>query len=186
MLARVLRRLQVVQDPLVDVAAMLATVQLGVQTDLGGRGEIVEDLASGGVHGGAAAMSFVDDDRIDEAGREVAVELLALIGVGDRLVVNEIDLVSGVDAPRLVERESQILQVPVRSLDGLGRVGAGDLYLAIRHRFAVSVLSVQVRLGEADPIPATPLGPIHSLVGMASQRGRVVAITRIEGDPDTA
>jgi hypothetical protein len=48
--------------------------------------EVVEDLAPGGVFGGAAAVALVDDDQVEEVGRELAVELLPVLRAGDGLV----------------------------------------------------------------------------------------------------
>jgi hypothetical protein len=39
--------------------------------------EVVEDLAPGGVFGGAAAVAFVDDDQVEEVGRELLVDVLS-------------------------------------------------------------------------------------------------------------
>ena len=77
----------------------------GGEADLRGAGEVFEDLAPGRILGGAAAMALVDDDQVEEAGRELAEELLPLLRAGDRLIEAEIDLVGGVDAALLVERE---------------------------------------------------------------------------------
>ena len=40
--------------------------------DLSGGGEVFEDLAPGGILGRAAAVTFVDDDEVEEARREFA------------------------------------------------------------------------------------------------------------------
>ena len=85
------------------------------------RGEIFEDFPPGRILGGAAAMALVDHDQVEEAGRELAEELLALLRAGDRLIEAEIDLVGGVDAALLVERQwSGRSSVPSCALDGLG------------------------------------------------------------------
>ena len=80
----------------------------GGQADLRGRGEVVEDLAPGGVLGRAAAVALVDHDQVEEAGRELAEELLPLLRAGDRLIEAEIDLVGGVDPALLVDGGRQI------------------------------------------------------------------------------
>ena len=87
----------------VDVGDVLGFLRRGGQADLRGGGEVLEDLAPGGVLGGAAAVALVDHDQVEEAGRELAEELLPLLRAGDRLVEAEIDLVGGVDAALLVE-----------------------------------------------------------------------------------
>ena len=92
----------------VDVGDVLRLLRRGGQADLRGAGEVLEDLAPGRVLGRAAAVALVDDDQVEEAGRELAEELLPLLRAGDRLVEAEIDLVGRVDAALLVEREWQI------------------------------------------------------------------------------
>ena len=71
-------------------------------------GEIFEDFPPGRILGGAAAMAFVDHDQVEEAGRELAKELLPLLRAGDRLIEPEIDFVGGVDPALLVERQRQV------------------------------------------------------------------------------
>ncbi len=82
----------------VDVGDVLRLLRRGGQADLGGGGEVVEDLPPRGVLGGAAAVALVDDDEVEEVGRELAEELLAILRAGDGLVEREVDLVGGVDA----------------------------------------------------------------------------------------
>ena len=48
-------------------------------------------------------MALVDHDQVEEAGRELAEELLPLLRAGDRLVEAEIDFVGGVDAAFFVD-----------------------------------------------------------------------------------
>ena len=91
-----------------DVGDVLGLLRRGGQADLRGAGEVVEDLAPGGILGGAAAVALVDDDQVEEAGRELPEELLALLRAGDRLVEAEIDLIGRVDAALLVEGERQV------------------------------------------------------------------------------
>ena len=83
----------------VDVGDVLGFLRRGGEADLGGAGEVFEDLAPGGIFGRAAAMALVDDDEVEEVRRELAEELLAFFRAGDGLVEAEIDLVGGVDAP---------------------------------------------------------------------------------------
>ena len=49
------------------------------QSDLGSSGEIFKDLPPGGIIGGATSMTFVDDDQVKKAGREIPEDLLALL-----------------------------------------------------------------------------------------------------------
>ena len=65
-------------------------------------------------------MALVDDDQVEEAGRELAEKLLAFLRAGDGLVEPEIDLVGGVDAALLVERRGEFDFGAVLALDGLG------------------------------------------------------------------
>jgi hypothetical protein len=51
----------------------------------------------GGVFRRAAAMAFVDDDQIEEIGRELLVDVLLFLGAGDRLVERQVDFVGLVD-----------------------------------------------------------------------------------------
>ena len=71
-------------------------------------GEIFEDFAPGRILGGAAAVALVDHDQVEEAGRELAEQLLAFLRAGDRLVQAEIDLVGRVDAAFLVDGGRQL------------------------------------------------------------------------------
>src|SRR6056297_1114941 len=75
-------------------------------------------------------MTLVDHDEVEEAGRELAEQLLPFLRPGDGLVETEIDLVGCVDAALLVQRDGQILRAAVLPLDGLG-VGR-----ELRHRSA--------------------------------------------------
>jgi hypothetical protein len=58
----------------------------GGEADLRGTGKILQDLAPGRVLGGAAAVTLVDDDQIEKAGRKLAEELLPLFRAGDGLI----------------------------------------------------------------------------------------------------
>ena len=77
----------------VDVGDVFGLLRRGGQADLGGGGEVVEDLAPGGILGRAAAVALVDDDQVEEAGRELAEQLLPFLRAGDRLIEAEVDLV---------------------------------------------------------------------------------------------
>ena len=125
---------------IVDVGDVFGLLRRGGEADLRGGGEIVEDFPPGRILGRAAAMAFVDHDQVEEAGRELAIELLALLRPGDRLIEAEIDFEGGVDAPLPVEREGQIDLGAVLPLDGLG-VGR-----ELRHRRAERAEVVHHRL----------------------------------------
>ena len=91
---------------IVDVGDVFGLLRRGGHADLRGSREIFEDFPPGRILGGAAAMALVDHDQVEEAGRELAEQLLPLLRAGDRLIEAEIDLEGGVDPPLLVERES--------------------------------------------------------------------------------
>ena len=85
-------------------------------------------------------MAFVDDDQVEEAGRELAIELLPFLRPGDRLIEPEIDLEGGFDPPLLVERQCQVDLGAVMPLDGLG------VRRKLRHRRAERAEIVHHRL----------------------------------------
>ena len=82
----------------IDVGDVFGFFRCRGQADLGGAGEPGEDLAPGRVLGGAAAMALVDDDQVEELGRELLEQLLALVRPGDRLIKAEVDFVGRIDA----------------------------------------------------------------------------------------
>ena len=86
----------------VDVGNVFGFLWRGGETDLGGRGEIIEDLPPGGILRRAAAVAFVDHDEVEEVRREFTVELLPLLRAGDGLIERKVDLVGRVDAPMLL------------------------------------------------------------------------------------
>ena len=104
----------------VDVGDVLGFLRRGGEADLGGRREVFENLAPGGIFGGAAAMALVDDDQIEEVRRELLVDVLLFLGAGDGLVEAEVDLVGLVDRAvgDLGHRLTEGLEVV-----GLGLVG---------------------------------------------------------------
>ena len=91
-----------------DVGDVFGFLGRGGEADLGGGREVFEDLAPGGILGGAAAVALVDDDQVEEAGRELAEDLLPFFRAGDGLVQAEIDFVGGVDAALLVDGGRQL------------------------------------------------------------------------------
>ena len=82
--------------------------------------EVVQNLTPGGILGGAAAMALIDDDQVEEVRRELAEQLLPLLGTSDGLVEPEVDLVRGIDPSLLVERRGQVNLGAVLAFDGLG------------------------------------------------------------------
>src|SRR5690606_4003585 len=102
-----------------DVRDVLGFLGRRREADLRGGREVLQDLTPCGILGGAAAVALVDDDEIEEAGRELAVELLAVLGAGDRLVETEVDLVRSVDAALLVQGGNESRGLAAVPLDGL-------------------------------------------------------------------
>src|SRR6266403_3378040 len=101
----------------------LVSLGVAVRPILGGRGEIFEDFPPRRILGRAAAMALVDHDQVEEAGRELAEQLLPLLRAGDRLIKAEIDLVGFVDRAAWVEGGGQVGDGAIRFLDGV-RPGA--------------------------------------------------------------
>ena len=103
-----------------DVGNVLGFLGRGGEADLRGRGEVFQHLAPRGVIGGAAAVALVDDDQVEEVGRELLVDVLLLLGAGDGLVEAEVDLERLVDRAvgDLGHRLTERLEVV-----GLGLVG---------------------------------------------------------------
>ena len=58
----------------IDVGNVSGFLGRGGQADLRGRREVLQNLPPGRILGGAATMALVDDDEIEEAGRELAKE----------------------------------------------------------------------------------------------------------------
>ena len=77
-----------------DVGGLLGR---GRQADLGGGAEVAEDVAPGRVFGGAAAVALVDDDEVEEVGRELLVDVALFFRAADGLVQRQVDLVALVD-----------------------------------------------------------------------------------------
>lgn len=105
---------------IVDVGDVPRLLRRRGEADLRGGGEVFEYLAPSGVLGGAAAVAFVDDDQVEEAGGEFPKQLLPLLRAGDRLVEAEIDFVGGVDQALAVHRCGDLGDRAVIALDGLG------------------------------------------------------------------
>ena len=103
-----------------DVGDVLGFLRRGGEADLGGRREVFEHLAPGGIIGGAAAVALVHDDEVEEVGRELLVDVLLFLGAGDGLVEAEVDLEGLVDRAvgDLGHRLTERLEVV-----GLGLVG---------------------------------------------------------------
>ena len=75
-----------------DVGDVLRFLGRGGEADLRGGGEVFEHLAPGRIVGGAAAVTLVDDDQVEEVRRELLVDVLLFLRAGDGLVEAEVDL----------------------------------------------------------------------------------------------
>ena len=81
----------------IDIGNVGGFLRRGGQADLGGGGEVLENLAPGGVLGGAAAVALVHDDQVEEVRRELLVDVLLFLGAGDRLIERQVDFEGFVD-----------------------------------------------------------------------------------------
>ncbi len=129
----------------VDIGDVFRLLRRGGEADLGGGGEVVEDLPPGGILCRAAPVTFVDDDEVEKVAGELPVELLAFLGAGDGLVECKVNLVGGVDAPMLLVYRCRELHFgAIVALDGL-RAGA-----ELRHGGAEGAEVVHHRLVDED------------------------------------
>ena len=87
----------------VDVGDVLRLLRRRRQADLRRAGEVLKDLSPSSVFVGASTVTLIDDDEVEEAGRELTEELLPLLRAGERLIQAEVDFVRGVDPPLLVD-----------------------------------------------------------------------------------
>ena len=92
---------------IMDIGDIFGFLGRGGEADLRGVREVFEDFAPSRILGSAAAMAFVDDDQVEEAGRKLAEQLLPLLRASDGLIEAKIDFVGGVDAALFVERRGQ-------------------------------------------------------------------------------
>ena len=76
-----------------DVADLLGFLGRGGQAQMGGPTKIIEYFAPGGIVGGTAAVTFIDDDEIEKVRRKLAVDLLPLFLACDRLIEGKVDLI---------------------------------------------------------------------------------------------
>ena len=90
------------------------------EADLCRRREVIQDFPPCRILCRTAAMALVDDDEVEECGREFPEDLLAFFRPGDRLIEPEVNLVSGVDAALAVDGGGQLLRRTVLAFDGLG------------------------------------------------------------------
>ena len=138
--------------------------------------EIVEDFAPGRILGRAAAVALVDHDQVEELTRELAVNLLPILGAGDRLVEPEIDFIGGVDAAAGVDRGAEVDARAVVALDSLRsgrklRHRAAERAEVIDHRLVdqhVAIGKVEDPLGPAR-LPQPP-DDLKGGVGLAGTR----------------
>ena len=98
----------------VHVGDVFGLLRGGGQPDLCGRGEVVQHLAPGRVGIGAAAVTLVHDDQVEEVGRKLAIDILPILRPRDALVEGEVDFVGFVhlaldDFGHLVAEEAEVV-----------------------------------------------------------------------------
>ena len=77
-----------------DVLSLLGG---GGEAELDAAGEVFEDFAPLGILGGAAPVTFVDDDQVEEIRGDVSEDLVVFVRAGDSLIEAQIDLVRRID-----------------------------------------------------------------------------------------
>src|SRR5262249_25506598 len=70
-----------------DVGDVFRLLRCCGQADLRSRGEIFEYFTPSRILGGTAAMTLVNDDKIEKAARELAEQLLPILRSCDRLIM---------------------------------------------------------------------------------------------------
>src|SRR5262245_34411138 len=104
-------------------------------------------------------MALVDHDQVEEAGRELAEQLLPLLVASNRLIEAEVDLISCVDTAAPVDGGSEIDAAAVVALDGPGigrelRHDRAERPEVVHHR----LVNQYVPVGEEqDPLLASGL-----------------------------
>ncbi|MNN23437.1 hypothetical protein D3C81_1368350 [compost metagenome] len=85
---------------------------------MGGTGEVVENLAPGGVFGGAASVAFVDHHEVEEIAGKLLVDILLFFVAGHGLIQRQVDFVGLFDLPfgNLSHRLAEGLEVVVLGL----------------------------------------------------------------------
>ena len=163
----------------VDIGNVFGLLRRGGEADLGGRGEIIQDLPPGGILRRAAAVAFVDHDEVEEIRRKLAVELLAFLRAGDGLIERKVDLVGGIDAPMfLIHGDRDQLDFgAVFALDGL-RAGAELCHGGAEGTEVVhhGLVDQDIAIGEeknALSLPGLPQAPddLEGGVGLAGAGG---------------
>ena len=91
------------------MSSVVGAQRRGRHSELHGRAEVLEDLAPVALLPRAAAVALVDDDEVEEVGRELAVQARTDLVVGDRLVGREVHLaaLASVAADDLVSRVAE-------------------------------------------------------------------------------
>lgn len=137
---------------------------------------MLQDFPPCTVFRSTATMAFVDHDEVEEAGRELPVELLPLLGAGQRLIKPEIDLIGRVHPALLVYGSWQLNLATIVAFDGFrvrGQLGHRRAKRAevVDH----GLIDQHVPVGEeqnALPVPAFPKPPYDLERGVGLARAR--------------
>ena len=92
---------------IMDIGDVLGFLGRGRESDLGGAGEVIENLPPGCIVGGAAAMTLINDDQVKKARREFPEELLALLRPRDGLIKPQVNFIGRVDAALFIKRRGE-------------------------------------------------------------------------------
>ena len=83
-----------------DIGHVLRLLRCRGDTDPGGRGVVFRHLAPCRIGGGAAAVRFIDHDRVEKVGRELPVRLPVCLRPGDHPIESGIVAISSRAAMR--------------------------------------------------------------------------------------
>ena len=160
-----------------DIRDVAGFLRRGGEADLRRRGEIFEDFTPRRVLGRAAAVALVDHDQVEEAGREIAEQLLTVLRPGDCLIKAQIDLVGFVDRPARIDGGGDIGHIAVGLLDGFGvdaefRHDATERAEVVHHRLVDQHVAVGQKQDAflAPGLPQTP-DDLEGGVGLAGAGG---------------
>ena len=102
----------------------------GGQADLRCRLEMVQNFAPRRVVGRTATVALVDDDQVEEVGRQLTEDLLSLFRSCEGLVQPEVNFICRINAPMLVHSQGDLSTGAIVALYGpgmgaeLGHLGA--------------------------------------------------------------
>ena len=91
-----------------DTGHLFGFLRCGGEADVGGAGEVVENLVLSRVLGCAASLAFVDHDQVEEVAGERLVGVHLFFSAADGLVERQVNLVRGVVLALLASRRAFI------------------------------------------------------------------------------